>query len=159
MWEVPSDLWTARDSSLLPTFPQSAALSTPMCVFPGGWKTSKNEATQYQYLNYSCLIRLWDCSSCHRKRSSLINTSHAAQQTARICNFFLNWKFSERDVRKDFEDIKRYVGLTPRPAGEGGGWCTLLLKLFGDSVKTAARSAAKFGIAYGATFLHMSWKF
>ena len=35
VWEVPSELWTARDSSLVPTFPKS--LPAPMCVyFPGG---------------------------------------------------------------------------------------------------------------------------
>ena len=38
----------------------------------------------------------------------------------------------------------------------GGAMRPPPLRFFEASVKTAARSAAKFGTAYGATFLHMT---
>ena len=68
-----------------------------------------------------------------------------------ICPICFKFSQCTFQLKRQFSPI---WSLNPRP-GRGGSMRPPL-RFFEDSVKTAARSAAKFGTAYGATFLHMT---
>ena len=82
------------------------------------------------------------------------------------CPFCCWWKYCKikcpvfsNQVPHSHSRLATYITVLTL-AQSGGRLCNPLpLSFFEGSVKAAARSAAKFDIAYGTTFIHMSWKF